>query len=79
MHPEIKKFFEEKYQVTVINLQQWSDDPADAQCYWCISSENTVATVMAATLNNGENKYVFNGYWYSEDEALKMIKLKAFF
>lgn len=81
MHPEIKKFWEDTgFQTEKISLNP-NGGPKDAGVYWAIGKYKdpiVTACIMAVTLNDGTNKYKFDGKWYSEPDALRVIKLKVF-
>jgi len=67
MHPEIRKFWEDAGHVvhgpSIIDTYEIYIGPGPAR--------------LIETIAHG-NKYRFNKQWYSEEEALRIIKLKAF-
>lgn len=74
MHPEIKKFYEQKDH----RVDYWEPTYSvyaleDAKGYWLAGD-----LIVGCYLNNGTNLYYFNGKKYSEGIMLRMVRLKAF-
>lgn len=80
MHREIKNYYEDRgRKVICLGTVPSSCNPLDAYFYWGLAKDENVSFQMvAATLNNGTNQYLFNGSWYDEQDALKIIKMPAF-
>ena len=80
MHPEIKKFWEDAGHVIFsIEIYPPNTEPSDENTYFFIEGGERTSPLIAILLNNGIVKYEINGhFWYSETEALRIIKLKAF-
>jgi hypothetical protein len=80
IHPDIRKFFEDKYNGKVIK----NYNVRNTTSYWLISldKKNVYIAFHCAPL---KGKIVYNlsnfepyAYEYNEEEMLKMIKMKAF-
>ena len=76
MHPEIRKFWEDAgYEIEIYSTK---DKKKLAYGYKGLKSPNQFNNDWScATLMFG-NQYRFNGNWLSEEDLLKIIKLKAF-
>ena len=72
MHPEIKKFWQD---------EGYSISNEDQTTFGTVSGYKTVINApfisMIETLAFGD-QYRFKGEWYSEEEMLRIIRLKAF-
>lgn len=80
MHPDIIKFWQDAgYTISNLTLSPPNTNPLDANTYFFIRKNYQIVPLLIANLlNNGAVKYEINGHWYSETEALRIIKLKAF-
>jgi hypothetical protein len=80
IHQEIKKFWEDLgYNVDCDVLVGPGSAELDGYIYWTAEIPNeTMREMIAITLGNGTNIYYFDGNKYAEQEALRIIKLKAF-
>jgi prepilin-type processing-associated H-X9-DG protein len=82
MHPDIQKFWEDAgYKIDSILFDETHliMGGVDALIYWTVHRLiGDIGNVVAATLGNGVNVYWMDGHKYTENEMLKLIKLKCF-
>jgi len=74
MHPEIKKFWEN---VGVVNCIDEPTDHITNVPYYYVNIGIRSLTIAAKWYGDGLF-YHLNDKWYSEEDMLRMVKLKAF-
>jgi hypothetical protein len=79
LHPDIRKFWEDQGCTLHQHIFFEPSLDSDAKIWWMIEKDHTLTALIAITLRNGTNLYYFDGNKYTEEEALRIIKLKAFF
>lgn len=85
MHPEIKKFWEDAgYKITFLKEKNLKKDALNPDIYF-FNHQHGQTRIIAILLNNGDMQYIFNDNChfmdsckYSEEEALRLVKLKMF-
>jgi len=85
MNEEIKKFWEDKgYTVvprftSILGLELWYKNHEVGSMLWdAIDDCNEIQDTVAMTFKDKPTIYYFDGGHFSEEQMLKMLKLKAF-
>lgn len=73
MHPDIRKFWEHRYLVSVIEAKH-----INYQYYYIKCNNEVNSIIILARVMKLGIQYYFNGGIHSEENMLKLIKLKAF-
>ena len=81
LHPEIKKFWMEKYNQKISHNEHFGKGGIE---WYVFSYKSILATInrhiiaFSDVAKDWETTYYFDGAKYSEEEMLKVIKMKGF-